>query len=223
MSDVQKRSRRCQSGRWPPGERFNTWSHLSALAGGAIASIWLVLSAIATGQAQKIVGAVVFGSAVVTLFLASTLFHSSTGARKLIWQRADHACIYVLIAATHTPFALAPQPNAWAWTWTGPWALLATVWAFAIWGALKAMRSDAAPGLALYVGLGWLGLLAAVPAALRNGTHTMAWLIAGGLCYSVGTLFYRRYARLRHSHGMWHCFVVAGAASHAVAVSLLVR
>ncbi|RYF26702.1 MAG: hemolysin III family protein [Comamonadaceae bacterium] len=194
------------------GERLNTFSHLAALLGCLLAAAALLRETVQGGDVRKTLAALVFAVCTVLLYGASALFHGSAGARKKVWERADHAGIYLLIAGSHTPFALSEPPAA------GAWVGLAAVWALALWCGGKALRTDLPPPLALYVGLGWLGLGAAVPAALRDGGITLAWLFAGGAFYTAGTLFYRRFAGLRHAHGIWHLFVVAGTASHWVAV-----
>lgn len=216
MPATPRSSLKCPRTWCPLGERFNTLSHLTALIACAVGGTWLLRKAIATGSALMAMGTAVFCLSVMALYLSSALFHGSTGARKLSWQRADHACIYLLIAGSHTPFALADPIGLWTW------AILAAVWALAVWGGLQALRSNVPPRLPLYMGLGWLGLLGAVPAARNIGHTALFWLIAGGLMYSAGTLFYRQFIRLQHSHGIWHCFVVAGTVSHGVAVSFAV-
>ncbi len=135
-----------------PGERFNTWSHLAALLVGVVASVGLICETVAGGDARKIAGSVVFGLSLAALFGASALFHGCTGARKRFWQRVDHACIYLLIAGSHTPFALMAPSGLWAWP------LLAGVWVFALQGAIRALGFDSPPRLSLYISLGWLSL-----------------------------------------------------------------
>ncbi len=135
-----------------PGERFNTWSHLAALLVGVVASVGLICETVAGGDARKIAGSVVFGLSLAALFGASALFHGCTGARKRFWQRVDHACIYLLIAGSHTPFALMAPSGLWAWS------LLAGVWALALQGAIRALGFDSPPRLSLYISLGWLSL-----------------------------------------------------------------
>lgn len=195
-----------------PGERFNTWSHLAALLVGVVASVGLICETVAGGDARKIAGSVVFGLSLAALFGASALFHGCTGARKRFWQRVDHACIYLLIAGSHTPFCL-----------DGALWLVGLVLACRCMGARIAGRDTctwfrfaAAP---VPVHQPWLAQLGgAVPMALRHGAQTLAWLLAGGLLYSAGTVFYRSLSSMRHSHGIWHLFVVAGSACHTVAV-----
>nr|WP_312372253.1 hemolysin III family protein [Delftia acidovorans] len=213
MQDLQAGSPHGTSVWCQPGERFNTWSHLAALPVGLAASVVLICETVAGGDARKIVGAVVFGLSLAALFGASALFHGCTGVRKRFWQRVDHACIYLLIAGSHTPFALMAPPGLWAWL------LLGGVWGLAFQGAIRALGFDSPPRLFLYISLGWLSLGSAVPVAFRHGAQTLAWLLAGGLLYSAGTVFYRRLASTRHAHGIWHLFVVAGSACHTVAIA----
>ena len=198
-----------------PGERFNSYSHLLglvlSLAGGAL----LLESAVSLGDPAKTTGAVVFALGAVLVYSVSTLFHGTRGPAKQFWRRADHCSVFVLVAATYTPFALAGSPGAWGW------ALLAAVWLLALWAIVDALRADApdAPPLARYVALGWLAALAAAPLAARMDSWGLACLLLGAGLYTVGTFFYRNPRGWRHAHGVWHLFVVGGTASHFVAVS----
>lgn len=200
------------------GERFNGYSHLFglllALAGGAL----LLGKALSQGDAARIAGALVFGGSMVALYAASTLFHSSRGASRLFWQRADHCAIYLLIAGTCTPFALVALQGI------GAWLLLGALWSGAIFGIARELRggAGAAPSLPLYVGMGWLAVLAAVPLAARLDRAGLVWLIAGALLYSGGTVFYRNRRGWRHAHGLWHLAVLGGSACHFVAIAWFV-
>lgn len=167
MQDLQAGSPHGPSVWGQPGERFNTWSHLAALPVGLAASVVLICETVAGGDARKMVGAVVFGLSLAALFGASALFHGCTGVRKRFWQRIDHACIYLLIAGSHTPFALMAPPSWWAWL------LLGGVWGLAVQGAIRALGFDSPPRLSLYISLGWLSLGGAVPVAFRHGAQTL--------------------------------------------------
>ncbi len=150
------------------------------------------------------------------LYAASTLFHSTRGRLKRFWERADHCAIYLLIAGTYTPFALVTLQGLWGWL------LLAAVWSAAFFGIgrelLQADSAASKPPLALYIAMGWLGVLAAAPLAARLDVGGLAWLLAGGVLYTVGTVFYRNRRGFRHAHGTWHLFVLAGTASHFISV-----
>lgn len=132
----------------------------------------------------------------------------------------DHCAIYLLIAGTYTPFALVTLHGLWGWL------LMAAVWGAALFGIgrelLQAGGADSKPPLALYIAMGWLGVLAAVPLAARLDSGGLAWLLAGGVLYTVGTVFYRNRRGFRHAHGAWHLFVLAGTASHFVSVGWFV-
>ena len=197
------------------GERFSGYSHLLGLLLAALGAAGLLGKTLGAGDGTRTAAAVVFSLSMLALYATSTLFHSTRGRAKLVWQRADHCAIYLLIAGTYTPLALV--------TLEGPvgWCLLAAIWAIAFWGMTRELRPGGAgrPSVAMYVGMGWLGLLAAVPIAARMQSEGLAWLLAGAVLYSAGTVFYRNRGGLRHAHGIWHLFVLAGTASHYVAVA----
>ncbi|VTU28349.1 hemolysin [Variovorax sp. PBL-H6] len=197
------------------GERFNGYSHLLGLMLATAASAMLVTRTVPGDDPARTASALVFGLSMVALYGASTLFHSTRGRMKLFWQRADHCAIYLLIAGSYTPFALVTLQGA------SGWALLAAAWSAALFGIARELRrgKPPAPSLALYLGMGWLGVLAAVPLVERLDGAGLAWLLAGALWYSAGTLFYRNPLGWRHAHGTWHLFVLAGTASHYVTVA----
>jgi hemolysin III len=162
----------------------------------------------------KIVGALVFALSCVALYAASTLFHGTRGLAKLRWQRVDHSAIYLLIAGSYTPFALVTLQGTWGWM------LLAAVWAAAFFGIWRELRSTAArPSLALYIGMGWVGVAAVAPLVARLEAAGLIWLLLGAVLYTTGTIFYVNRAGYRHAHGMWHLFVLGGTASHYAAIA----
>ncbi|MGJ7532036.1 MULTISPECIES: PAQR family membrane homeostasis protein TrhA [Variovorax] len=204
-----------------PGERLNGYSHLLGLLLALPATALLLAKTLPTGDPARIAGALVFSLSAVALYAASTLFHSTRGRLKRMWERADHCAIYLLIAGTYTPFALVTLQGPWGWL------LLATIWGaalFGIWRELMPAKGSGQkkPSLALYIGMGWLGVLAAVPLAARLDGAGLAWLLIGGVLYTAGTVFYRNRQGFRHAHGAWHLFVLAGTASHYVAVGWFV-
>jgi len=203
-----------------PGERLNGYSHLLGLLLALAATALLLAKTLPTGDAARIAGAAVFSLSAVALYAASTLFHSTRGQRKRFWERADHCAIYLLIAGTYTPFALVTLEGPWGWL------LLGLAWGAALFGIARELRQPqgaaSKPPLALYLGMGWLGVLAAAPLAARLDGGGLAWLLAGGVLYSVGTVFYRNSRGFRHAHGTWHLFVLGGTTSHFVAVGWFV-
>jgi hemolysin III len=199
-----------------PGERLNGYSHLLGLVLALVATVLFLAKTLPTGDAARIAGALVFSLSAVALYAASTLFHSTRGRLKRFWERADHCAIYLLIAGTYTPFALVTLQGAWGWV------LMVAVWGAAFFGiGRELLQGDGAaskPPLALYIAMGWLGVLAAAPLAARLDVGGLAWLLAGGVLYTVGTVFYRNRRGFRHAHGTWHLFVLAGTASHFISV-----
>jgi hemolysin III len=206
-----------------PGERLNGYSHLLGLLLALPGAVLLLAKTVPSGDPARIAGAVVFSLSAVALYAASTLYHSTRGQRKRMWERADHCAIYLLIAGTYTPFALVTLQGVWGAL------LLAVIWGAALYGIWRELAppNTARPGpqkppLMLYIGMGWVGVLAAVPLAARLDGGGLAWLLLGGVLYTTGTLFYRNSGGYRHAHGAWHLFVLAGTVSHYVAVGWFV-
>ena len=203
-----------------PGERLNGYTHLLGLVLALVAMALLLAKTVPTGDPARIAGALVFSLSAVALYAASTLFHSTRGPRKRLWEKADHCAIFLLIGGTYTPYVLVTLNGLWGWL------LLAAVWSAALFGIgrelLQAKGAAVKPALALYIGMGWLGVLAAVPLAARLESGGLAWLLAGSVLYTAGTVFYRNRRGFRHAHGTWHLFVLAGTASHFVSVGCFV-
>jgi hemolysin III len=199
-----------------PGERFNTCTHLLGLVLAVLGVPLMLAKTMPGGDAARSVGASVFALSCVVLYGASTLFHGTRGRAKVWWQRVDHGAIYLLIAGTYTPFALATLPDS------GRWLMLAVVWGSALFGVRRELQSAVArPSLALYVGMGWLSVAAAAPLIAHAPATVLAWLLSGAMFYTAGTFFYVNPAGYRHAHGMWHLFVLGGTASHYAAILIL--
>ncbi len=199
-----------------PGEELaNSASHGLALLAAVIAAPLLVASARPQGAAS-VAGAIVFAATMVLLYLASTVYHALPEGRfKQAALKLDHGAIYLFIAGSYTPFAL-KQPE-------GEWnlALLALVWAVAALGlVLKAFNRLRSAWLStgMYVVMGWLALVAALPLIGHLTQWSAHWLIAGGMAYTVGVAFFVLDSRLRYAHAVWHGFVAAGTGCHAVAI-----
>jgi len=199
-----------------PGEELaNSVSHGVGLLAAIAATPVLLLSAVRHGDAARIAGASVFAAAMVLLYLASTLYHALPGNRaKRVFQVLDHAAIFLMIAGTYTPFTLGVLRGAWGWT------LFGLVWGLALAGVvLTAAGGMRYPKLttSLYLAMGWLILVAVKPLWLRMPPEGLFWLLAGGIAYTVGVVFYAS-RRLRYGHFIWHLFVIAGTACHFNAV-----
>jgi hemolysin III len=178
-----------------------------AIAGLAV----LTAFAARNGNAWHITASAIFGATLILCFTASTLYHSVTSESvKQVLRVCDHSAVFLLIAGTYTPFMLIGVPGPWGWT------ILAAVWTLAITGvALKFFLRGRLHGLivALYLGMGWLVVVATKPLLEAIGTGGMAFLAGGGLAYTVGVIFYK-WRRLPYSHAIWHGFVLLGGGLH---------
>lgn len=196
-------------------ELANSVSHGIGLVLSLAALPALVLIAVLRHDPWQLVSGAIFGLTLVLLYGASTIYHAlPRGRAKDICRVADHVAIYLLIAGTFTPFALGVLRGPLGWT------LLATLWGLAAAGiAMKATVGFRYPRLSttLYLVMGWLAVFAIHPLVSRAGMHAAAWIVAGGLCYTLGVVFYVR-DRLRYSHLIWHLFVLGGSACHFLAV-----
>jgi len=197
------------------GERFNGYSHLvGTLLAIAGATILIVLGSM-RGDAWRIVSFSIYGASLVLLYLVSTLYHSTRGRTKDVFRRLDHCAIYLLIAGTYTPFTLVAMKGAWGWS------LFGVVWGLAVLGIAQELligRRTRVLSLPLYILTGWVAVVGISPLVDALGWSGFAWVVAGGLTYTAGTVFYFFDEEFRHWHGIWHLFVVAGSALHYVAV-----
>ncbi|MBY6064538.1 PAQR family membrane homeostasis protein TrhA [Pseudidiomarina sediminum] len=182
---------------------------------GAIASIvglvFMVIWAVSYGDTWHVVAASIYGASLILLYLASTLYHAFPWPRvKRFFQHMDHAAIYVLIAGTYTPFALINLRGPWGWT------LLGVVWGIAILGVVLELALEQRKkwlSLSLYLGLGWMAVIAIKPMLSNVDTGGLLLLLAGGLAYSLGVFFYV-WKSLKYHHAIWHMFVLAGSVLH---------
>ncbi len=199
-----------------PGERLaNSLSHVVGFMLAVAATPVLIVGAVHQGGAADVVGSSIFGATMVLLYLASTSYHAVPAGRLKDWlHRVDHAAIYLLIAGTYTPFTLGVLSGAWGWT------LFGIVWGAAALGVCdKLIAGIRHPKLstALYLIMGWAVLIAIRPLVLSMPTEGVAWLVAGGLSYSLGVVFYKA-RHLPYNHFIWHLFVLAGSTCHFFSV-----
>lgn len=213
MSQSLAVSRRVQS---REEEIANSLSHGLGLIASLVAAPFLVLHAVQQGDAGFITGASIFAATMILLYLASTLYHSlPVGHAKRVFRIIEHSAIFLLIAGTYTPFTLGVLNGTWGWT------LLGLVWGIAVAGVtLKALNRLTHPVLTtgLYLLMGWLIVFAAQPLSERVPVTGLLWLVAGGLAYTLGVVFFALDSRLRYGHFIWHLFVMAGTACHYFAV-----
>lgn len=193
--------------------------HSGTHALGVLLSIaglsWMLYLSIAAGDPWRIIASSVYGATLIMLFLASTIYHGMYASRhREVFKLLDHCAIYLLIAGSYTPFLLVSMRTS-----TG-WWLFGTVWALATAGILKKLwfrHRFPKIALASYLAMGWLIVVAAPQMAAAIGANGMAWLLAGGLCYSVGAIFYAL-DKLPFNHTVWHLFVLGGGVCHFLSV-----
>lgn len=190
---------------------------------GAVASIVglvvMLIWAAHYGDAWHIVAASIYGGSLILLYLASTFYHAFPWPRIKYWfQQADHAAIYLLIAGTYTPFLLINLRGQWGWT------LLAIVWSIALLGITLELLMKTRKkwlSISLYLGLGWLALVAIQPMLEHVAVGGLLLLLGGGLAYSLGVIFYV-WKSLKYHHAIWHVFVLLGSVLHFFSVFFFV-
>lgn len=196
-------------------EIANSVIHGAALLAAIVSTPFLITAASHFGAAN-IVGAAAFATTMVLLYLTSTIYHAlPTGRAKRLILKLDHCAIYFFIAGSYTPFALGALAGPWGWT------LFGLVWALAIFGTiLKAFNRLSHPWLStgLYLVMGWLVLIAAIPLVERVPLLGVKLLVAGGLAYTAGVIFFMLDSRFKYAHAVWHGFVVLGTGCHFFAV-----
>jgi hemolysin III len=187
-----------------------------SIAGLAI----LVAFAALYGDSWHVVSFSIFGASLIILYAASTLYHSiSHPSIKTIFKKLDHSAIYLLIAGTYTPFVLVSIRGAWGWSVFG------IVWALAIVGITMKFISIFKFhrfSVFLYLFMGWMGLIVAKKIAMSIPTPSLVLLVAGGLSYTVGVIFYAL-RKMPFNHGVWHLFVLGGSVSHFFSVLCILQ
>lgn len=211
MIPMKERSILCES---HAEEVANSVSHAIGTALSVLGLV-VMLRMAAPMSAWHVVGVSVFGGSLVLLYGASALYHHvTTHGKKRLLQILDHALIFVLIAGSYTPWLLVNLRGPWGWS------LLAVIWGLALGGVV--LKSILLPrfdklGTALYVAMGWLVCIAMKPLVESVNAAGIAWLVAGGICYTGGVYFYLKRG-LRFGHFIWHLFVMAGSLCHVIAV-----
>lgn len=198
------------------GERFNSYTHLAGSVLSVVGFIFLLYLALTKGDAWKIVSFSIYGISLVGLYTFSTLYHSIQGKLKKIFQKLDHLSIYLLIAGTYTPFTLVTLRGELGWTF------FAVIWGLATLGIII----DLIPSkgyrilpVIIYLLMGWLVVIILDPLVDGLTQNGLYWLIAGGMFYTFGVIFYVFDYLHRFSHGIWHLFVLAGSLSHYITIA----
>ena len=197
-------------------EIANSISHGMGLVAAIVGTPFLIIAAVQRHDAISITAAAVFAASMLALYLASTLYHAiSHESAKRVLRFFDHSAIFLLIAGTYTPFALGVLRGPWGWT------ILGLIWSLALLGiAAKITFGMRFPRLStwLYLGMGWIVVIAIEPLWRNVPAWGLFWLAAGGLAYTLGVIFYATDNRIRYHHFVWHLFVLTGTACHYFAV-----
>jgi hemolysin III len=192
-------------------------SHGVGLVASLAALPVLVAAALERGDPWQVVGGGIFGAVLVLLYAASTVYHALPPSRhKTLWRMIDHFAIYLVIAGTYTPFMLGALRGPWGW------GLLVAIWMLAVGGIVfKALVGFRFPktSAAFYLGMGWLAVIAIGPLTTHVAASGIYWLVAGGVSYSLGVIFFA-WERQRYAHLIWHLFVLGGSVCHFFAVLL---
>lgn len=202
-----------------PGERFNSISHLVGAALAVLAAVFLIVVGALDGDPWKVVSFSIYGATLFLLYLISTLYHSFQGRSKSVFKILDYQAIYLLIAGTYTPFALVTLRD------TVGWWLFGAIWTLALIGiVLDGVQRGGRRivPMIIYVVMGWMILFALDPLLAAIPPAGFRWLLAGGIAYSVGILFFVLDHWYPRAHGIWHLFVLAGSSCHYLAILLYV-
>ena len=181
----------------------------------ALAGAIVLVVTVASGTPTQIASCSVFGCTLVLVYVCSTLYHSLVRTRaRNVMRIIDHSAIYLLIAGTYTPFALVSLHGRWGWL------LFATVWSLAVLGIVFksfAIERFAVASVVVYLGMGWIGVLAIQPLLHALTWHGIFLIGMGGLLYTGGIVFFA-FDRLSYFHALWHLFVLGGSTCHYFAV-----
>ena len=201
------------------GERFNSISHLVGAVAALAGLVVVVAVAAQQGDPWKIVSFSIYGTTLFLPYAISTLYHSLRGRAKRIFRKLDHLSIYFLIAGTYTPFTLVTLRGAWGWT------IFGIIWGLTACGiVLEALpqKGNRILSVIVYILMGWLVLVALKPLLAALPFAGFIWLLLGGIFYTGGVAFYLFDEKIRHFHGVWHLFVLAGSVCHYVTILLYV-
>ena len=199
------------------GERLNSVTHLVGAVLSVAGLAVLVTMAAVERDPYKVVSFSIYGAMLLLLYTVSTLYHSTHRPRlKAVLRKCDYAAIYLLIAGSYTPFTLVTLRGPWGWS------LFGVSWGLAALGIVQELtlgRRTRSVSMVLYVLMGWLALVAVHPLVTTLPPAGTAWLVAGGVIYSAGIYFFINDERIRHGHGIWHLFVLAGSLCQFVSVA----
>ena len=193
------------------GEKFNTITHLLGFIFALVASTVLITVAAVKGDGWRIFSFSVYGIMMVLLYGSSTIYHWVKGPWKAFFQRLDYLSIYLMIAGSYTPFALVTLTGLWKWT------IFGVIWGLAFLGIAQEImigKKTRRFSLIIYVLMGWLIIVATKPMLESLPMGGVYWLMAGGFFYTSGVGVFIYDEQIKHGHGIWHLFVLAGTACH---------
>lgn len=197
----------------------NVSTHALGALFSVVGIVLLAVFAAKQNDNVKLISSVVFGCTMLLMYLSSTIYHSLRDpALKHLFRIIDHASIYLLIAGSYTPFMLVTLKGPWGWT------LFTIIWSLAFAGVVFKMffvHRFEALSTVIYLLMGWMAVVAIKPIYQNLSLGGLECMVAGGLCYTVGVIFYV-WQRLKFSHVLWHLFVLAGSIFHFFAVLLYV-
>jgi len=196
-------------------EFWNVITHGTGALLSVAALIILVAFAAFKGTVIDLAAAIIFGTSLVLLYSASTIYHAAYRLKwKRIFRKIDHLCIYILIAGTYTPVALLGLKGVWGWS------IFGFIWAFAIAGFIfkfSPLQKSEKLSLALYALMGWLIIIAIKPLVENVAAGALYYLLGGGLCYTFGIYFYAK-EKIPYGHAIWHLFVLGGSTLHFLGI-----
>ena len=199
----------------PREELANAVTHGLGAALSIAGLVLLVVFASLHGDAWRVVSLSIYGATLVLLYVASTLYHGfRRPGVKRFFQALDHSAIYLLIAGTYTPVTLVLMRGGWGWT------LFGLIWGLAVGGIVSNLllsRRLRFLSVFFYLGMGWLVVIALKPMLRMVPTGMVVWLAVGGLCYTLGLVFYTM-KKLRFHHAVWHLLVLCGSVCHFFAM-----
>lgn len=202
------------------GEKFNTFTHILGTVIAIPALLYLLLEAIQSGEINKVVSVILFGIGVLSVYVSSTIYHAHSGSDKKKFQKRDHISIYLLIAGTYAPYMLVTLADKTAFM------VFASVITLAIIGMYLDLRPEKKGKkdkriiqLVIYLLMGWMIMIPMDEFSKVIAENGLTLLATGGVFYTVGVIFYVLDKRMRHSHGIWHLFILGGTACHYLSIA----
>jgi hemolysin III len=195
----------------PKEELVNSLTHGAGVVLSILGLVVLLVRAAQHGNIWHMVSFAIYGVSLLLLYLASTLYHAIPVLEwKRLLKKLDHSAIFLLIAGTYTPFLLTNLRGPWGWS------LFGVIWGLTVLGLvikLGFIEKLERTSLVLYIGMGWLAVVAVRELVSQVGTTSLILLLIGGICYTVGVVFYL-WRKLPYHHAIWHLFVLGGSVSH---------